>query len=47
MFVQSVVVGWVGRGGHKDITESYRGYQVNLSRKNQNPPTHPSLPGDE
>ena len=37
MFVQSVVVGegggvgWVGRGGHKDITESYRGDQVNLS----------------
>ena len=31
MFVQSVLVGWVGRGGHKDITESYRGYQVNLS----------------
>ena len=24
-------VGWVGRGGHKDITESYRGDQVNLS----------------
>ena len=52
VFVQSVVVGeggvgWVGRGGHKDITESYRGDQVNLSWKNQNPPTHPSPPDDE